>query len=209
MANDVTFRRVRGRIIPIRKKEGSSIDRTKTAQGVGLVTAGATTAASAGTLAAVAANKAVKFRVNSNVYSKKAQEIARSNPRGSTLRKNFEKSGQMKFEFKVDQSKYNPYLKTAKTSAMKSSGYRTLRKGFRLGGLAVSTALIGSGLKKGYEGVTGKKADTKEEIISNAAGAGATFALSSAYAHKKLGGGKAALVKAVKFGLRAAKIRVP
>lgn len=208
MGQDVTFRRVRGRIIPIRKKADSSVDYKKTAKGAALIGVGAGTAAGAGRASAVAAEKAVKFRINANVYSKKAQAFKKARPSKSYSQ--LKKAGQMEFGFKTTTEKlYNPFRKTAQESAVLSATYKNVKKGVRFGGMALSTALIGAGLKRGYEGLTGNKADTKEEVISNVAGAGATFALSSAYAHKKFGGGRKALVKAVKLGLRAAKIRIP
>lgn len=204
----MVFRRVNGRIVPIKKREGHSIDIKKSGQGAGLIAGGAVTAVGAGSMAAVATKKASQFRVQSRLYSQKASEVLSRIRSGSTRYEKLEKVGQMSFGFKISPKTYDPYTKTAASSALKSQGFRTLRKGFRLGGLAISAALIGTGIKRGYEGLTGRKADTREEVVANVAGTGATFALSSAYAHRMFGGGKSNILKAVKFGIRAAKFRI-
>jgi hypothetical protein len=208
MANDVVFRRIHGRIIPIRKKHGASVDLPTVGKGAAHVAVGAATAIGAGSIAAGATKRASQFRVQSRIYSQKAAEVLSRIRRGPSRYDKIEKLGQLNFGFKFTPKTYDPFSKTATSHALKSQGFRSLRKGFRLGGLAASTAFISTGLKKLYEGTTGKKADTKTEVIATASGAGATFALSSAYAHRMLGGGRQNLVRAVKFGLRAAKVKI-
>lgn len=207
-SKDFAFRRVHGKVIPIRLKKSNR--GTETKKGAALAGAGVVTAATSGNLAARATKEAAKFRINAKVYSQKAQSLLKkvSNTQGAGAK--LEKAGQMAFEFKIKPRapRSEAFAKIALRNTLKSNGFKLLRKGLHVGGLATSTALLGTGFKKLYEGISGDKADTKQEIISTAAGAGATFALSSAYAHKLMGGGRKNLVQAVKIGLRAAKIKI-
>lgn len=209
MSQDIAFRRIRGRIIPIKHKETRQ-DQVK--KGAALTAAGAVTGVSAGDLAARATKQAASFRVNSTMYAAKAQDLINTfkrRPKISPAAERLEKAGQYAFQFKVRPfSKAQSFEKLAVNTALKSKGFRLMRKGLRAGGFAASTALLGIGFKNLYEGVSGQKADTKKEVIATAAGAGATFALSTSYAHRMAGGGAKNLMKAVKFGLRAAKIKV-
>ena len=207
MAKDVTFRRIHGRIVPI-KNSGARKDNLK--QGSALSIAGAATAVTAGDLAARATKNAAHFKINSTVYAAKAKGLISKIRKSPTLADKFENAGQMAFGFKLHPTapKSAAFEKIAMKNALKSSGFKVMRKGLYRGGLVTSTALLGIGFKKLYEGISGKKADTKEEIIATASGAGATFALSTSYAHRKAGGGLKHILKAVKFGLRAAKIKV-
>lgn len=200
----VTFRRIRGRIVPIETKG------EKTAKGVALTTAGVVAGASAGNMAARATKSAAHFRVHSNIYAEKAKSLIARIRRVPTQADKLETAGQMAFGFTMNPSapKSAAYAKIAVKHALKAQSFKILKKGLKAGGMATATSLISSGLKNTYEGVTGKTADTKTEVISTAAGAGATFALSSAYFHKRLGGGTKHLMKAFKFGLRVAKIKV-
>jgi hypothetical protein len=205
---NVAFRRVHGRVIPIKLR--NNIQGKEIASGVGLASAGVVTAATSGDLAARATKKAAHFKINSNIYAQKAASMFNRVARGSSKAKQAEKAGQMAFAFKIKPMPHmsKAFEKIAMKSALKSKGFVYLKKGLKGGGHALSAGLIGQGLKKVYEGASGKKADTKEEVIATAAGAGATFALSSAYTHRLLGGGRKALFRAVKIGLRIAKIKI-
>ena len=205
---NVTFRRVRGRIIPIKLKKNNQ--GKEILSGAGLASAGVVTAATSGDLAARATKKAAHFKINSNIYAQKAASMFNRVARGSSKAKQAEKAGQMAFAFKIKPMPHmsEAFQKIAMKSALKSRGFVALKKGLKYGGLAASTGLISQGIKMGYEGATGKKADAKKEVIATAAGAGATFALSSAYTHRLLGGGRKALFRAVKVGLRIAKIKL-
>lgn len=201
--SDLVFRRVNGRIIPIKSRK------KQFAEGAGLAIAGAVAGASAGDVAARATKEAAKFRTNANLYSKKAEMLIKRIRRGKSTAEKLEQVGQIRFSFKVNPKfKSEAFEKIALKNALRSKGFTNLKKGLKLGGLATSAALLGTGFKKLYASTTGEKADTKQELISGAAGAGATFALSSAYSHRLLGGGKKNLAKAIKFGIRAAKFKL-
>lgn len=202
----VTFRKVHGRIVPIRQKESRPV---KALKGVGTSALGVGVGVSSGAIAGFSAKKAVQFQIQAKTYTQKASDFLKHMTRRTSRYEVREKQGQMKFHFKLSPKKYDPFTQTAVKSALTSKSYRLLRRGFKVGGLAASSALIGEGLKKTYEGITHKKAKTKEEVISRTAGAGAAFALSTGYTHSKLGFTKKNLYRALKVGLRTVKIRIP
>jgi hypothetical protein len=194
--NELKFRRIKGRVIPIRERK------SKVIEGAGTTIAGLGAGAVSGEVAGRATNQAVRMNFQAGVFRDKADKVFRSMKFGRTKANKWEKAGQQTFDFKFKSEKFHPYTKLAVKKALKSKGFRVLNKGLRITGLAVSAGLIGHGLKNLYEGATGNPAEAKQEVITNAAGAGAAFAFHSAF------GRKMGIKNFLKYGWQAAKTKV-
>lgn len=198
--SQIHFRRINGRIVPIKSKNLSSEDRfNKITSGAGTSVAGLTVGAASGDAAANITKKVARYRFEAEVFADKALKAMRRGKVHARKRAAVEKAGQMAFDFGIKKPGMHPHARFSLRSAMKSKSLKILNQGLKAGGLALSAGLIGHGLKQVYEGVRGKEAGKREEFLSNAAGAGSVFAFHAAYG-KKMG-----IKNWLNFGLKAAK----
>lgn len=221
--SDITFRRIKGHIVPIKKNEMSRLDRTgKIVGGTGVVVAGSALAAGAGKISERITRKSAKFKFKAEEYIKKVSsrksaasvydkfQEAFKNTKTSrqfgwikgnaTKIAKMEKAGQQAFKFTFRPDRIKKYTKIAETAALKSNLFKGVNKGLRLGILGLSIGIIGRGLGHAYNGIKGKPTNTTEEkIIANTAGATGVFAFSSSYARSK------GIKNYFKFGAKVAK----
>lgn len=180
---DVVFRRVRGRIVPIRVQKSTPKNKTdlkKAAGGLAVAGAGFGLSAGAGRLAARFVRESAHFENSAREFSKQARNALKHFPNGGS------KTSQMSFKF--SQSEALKATRNATRSAAISKILHTNRNVVKGAGIVLGTALIGQGLKAAYEGATGKKVGVPGEFAAQATSGAAALAVGTSY-FKKLGGG--------------------
>lgn len=190
MSNDVVFRRVRGRIIPIRKTAGAAKPSpgrqrtTKAAAGAAMVGGGVATAGFAGRFAAKSVIAAAILENSARGTARSAQEVIAKMKRAALRAP--KTVDQLEFGFKKavrlrPNAKFQKLNRKALIESVAAEKLFRSRKYIRSAGTAIGGAMIGVGLKKLYEAGTGKPADTKADVISSAAGLTAAFATRAGY----------------------------
>lgn len=166
---DVVFRRIRGRIVPIRKKTNDQ------AVGAALVGAGAATTVAGGEVAARMVQKSAAMRIRAKfdfnrIYS------------------GFKKSrtGQMAFDFFKPKKEHMKKAEGAVRTRAASARLFKMRN-IPLGlGAVLGGALISSGLNKIQGNRGDKKLSTQEEVAGNTV-AGAVAIAGAAFYYRRLG----------------------
>lgn len=176
MSSDVTFRRVRGRIIPIRIKNKGEL-----AQGAGLVATGVTASLAASEAAAQVVKKAATMRKAASASFKVNNLIYKSLSDG----------GQLAFNFSKELKK----AKAARTAAIGlrklSFTVRHLRTPLLGAGVAGAGFLLGKGIERIVESQRNKQLGLAGEGIADAAGAGLALGALAFY-YKRIGAGSVA-----------------
>jgi hypothetical protein len=168
MGQEITFRRIRGRIVPIklskRQKEGG--------KGVALIGAGAAVAGGAGHLTGRAIHAAAKFENVGNTLRAQADKLknAAQAPEAQMGLPGIPQKRSRKILTPDVKRKINAAMDSSTSAHIKSEmTFRASNVVGRFGKIA-GGVLIGAGLTKLYEGVTGKKAGLKEDIAANVTG---------------------------------------
>lgn len=170
----IQFRRIRGRIIPIktRQQEKRLENGKKAAAYLG---AGAATVVAAGEVGSQLTKAAAKTRMAAKFRFGAANSILRN-----------AKIGQTFFDFGGGIRKA---AKLKKISVLMRKGSFLIRKARRpalIAGTLASAYLIGEGLQKAKESITGKRHGKVDEFLTQAAGTVAAGAV-GAYYYKRLG----------------------
>jgi hypothetical protein len=159
--SDVVFRRINGRIVPIKVK--------KVAKGSAELAGGAAVGVGTGIAAAKLVKKSSELTKQSRVKYRVASQM-------------FDHfTGQMNLFDKPDIHKAQQTMKTA--TKIRYAGMKAfkLRNNLLLGGAAVSGVLIASGFKRIREAMGGKK--IKDEKVSKVAGTVAALGVYATYYH--------------------------
>jgi len=164
----VVFRRVRGRIVPIRAKSQNS---GKAAQGLAYIGAGLATGAAAGSAYRAINRLATATSSRSWKSLEKADKIS-FKARGT---------GQLDLEaYGRSVARKERVRKTAMQGLQKARRIQAVTPSFRLGGVFLASTLIGVGAAKLYEAGRGQKVTTEETTAVSGAIASAAF-LTGAY----------------------------
>ncbi len=186
---DVVFRRINGRVIPIRKggtsktpEKSSNPDVKKIAIGAAVVGAGVATALFAGKFASKMVIASAKFEDISRTAAKGARTIitrARSAAKRAATRNStpwqpgldLGDNAASEFVFRPAQKELlKRYKRQAFTAGIKSNTLFQNRQKVRSFGKVAGGALVTGGLNEMYEGATGEKAGLKETSINSVAG---------------------------------------
>lgn len=185
---EVVFRRIRGRIIPIRKNMTKK-QNSELVKGAGYVAAGAAVSIGAGEGAAQLVKAAAAKRVKAKF------EFNR-------IFRGFKRSGkaeQVTFEFLRGANRFKGSAREAAQGAIKTrrSAFRLFKaRNIVLGlGSLAGAALFSLGLNKIAKSVGNKELEDKEEAVNNIVGAVAAAAATSFY-YRRLGLRNASLLKA-------------
>lgn len=197
MANDVVFRRINGRIVPIRRKKGET--RTEKA-----VKGGVATALSAG----VAAGSG-RYASNVVLASATVEDAARTAEKAITkkvraaatrfAKKTVPEQETLHFMAKEFQTKFKPSteeaFRKAASLSKRSENLFKRRIIIRRAGAGIAGGLLGYGAVKGVEAATGKDLSRSDagKVFEAAAIAGGALAGLAYYS--RLGGRKAAIKK--------------
>lgn len=169
----ITFRRIRGRIVPIKvKKQHKDL-----AAGGALVAAGATVGIQAGKLAANMVLTSAHLENKSRQLNFKYGVLAEEGPK------------YRKAAIEMGEATLRTRLKSFR---LFSSRLKVLKYG-KIG----AAALVGAGLNKLYEGATKKDAGSAGDILGHVAGTAAGFALLTPY-YARLSGRVSAPFNALK-----------
>ena len=198
---DVVFRRVRGRIVPIRVSKS----KREAIKGAALAAGGVATALGAGHVAGSVVHAAAKAENVARTFRARAKEIA------SSALKNAEPQPMLPgFTAAKRRAKIlTPLVKSQVNAAMKSSAsahvkanvlFKASRHSSQMGRI-LGGALVGAGLTKIYEGVTGREATLKESIIAQTTGQITTVALETGFTTTTRTGGN--LLKAIKLVVKS------
>lgn len=178
---DVVFRRINGRIVPIRKSgdtktpgPGKKVDIKKAAVGAAIAATGVAGGIYAGRFAA-------KMVVSSALLENTARSLSKQAK--SALSQVGKSSAQMSLPLKARKLATS----SIKTSTFSLALFRN-RKVVRNLGIAAAGGLISAGGQEIYEAVTGKKPSVSTNVISGATGGAAAFLVNAGY-YKRLSGG--------------------
>lgn len=203
MANDVTFRRINGRIVPIRKnpkqpviskpKKRAEIKGTEVAKGIGQIAVGTAAGFYSGKFAA----NTLRIAANYENYARSAFKAA------NTLRQRIVKSSNSVPYEKLELFSRQATNKSASAfrAAAESTRAFKLHRGARIFGTALAGGLIASGVRKTVKEVTGKEPNIATDVVSTAAGIAGGVATNAGF-YKKLMGGKGFGIRGLGMAIR-------
>jgi hypothetical protein len=172
MKNDqLVFRRVKGRIVPIRKKKPEN----SLGNGLALTGSGLTAVVAGAEAAARTTKGAAALRAASKLRFRAANQILEGT-----------RVGQQAFDFTGNVAAATRARRGASLLRMASIGLRKTRRPVLFGSALLGGAFIGKGLERTYEGATGSQLGTLGEGVTSIAGQGAALLAGGIY-YKRLG----------------------
>lgn len=181
-SNEIAFRRINGRIVPIRVKKGAPSAKASAdlKSGAALTAAGASISLGSGELASQLVKKSAQIRKNAKVKFGLGYR--------GFHRKGFWAGAQGAFDFVGHQFKgsYKRMMKSAATERSLSRGLFKLRNPVLIGGAFLGGSLMAAGLHRLNRQGDKRGVSLPEEIATNAAGIGAA-GLGAAFYYRRLG----------------------
>lgn len=181
-SNEIAFRRINGRIVPIRVKKGAPSAKASTdlKQGAALVAGGVASSLVAGEAAARLVKKSAQFRQE----AKTLFSLGYRGVKGRGL--HFAGSPQASFNFGVNRAKAAEQVASAVGKRVLSGGLFKLRNVALGAGALIGGSMIAAGLHRLNRQGDKKGVSLPEELATNAAGVAAA-GLAAGFYYRRLG----------------------